>query len=139
MIGKYMKEHAERNNVWDRSQLGTCSGVLRTVDQLLIDAAIMDEMRNQQRNLAVAFYDYQKAYDMVRHDWMIRVYRWMGIQEKVVKVLIKLMKRWKTRLEVTQNMKVKTSRLLNILKGFLQGDSYAPVGFCLTEVPVSMV
>ena len=92
MIGKYMKEHAERNNIWDRSQLGTCSGVLGTVDQLLIDAAIMDEVRNQQRNLAVAFYDYQKAYDMVRHDWMIRVYRWMGIQEKVVKVLIKLMK-----------------------------------------------
>ena len=26
MIGKYMKEHAERNNIWDRSQLGTCSG-----------------------------------------------------------------------------------------------------------------
>ena len=113
-----MKEHAERNNIWDRSQLGTCSGVLATVDQLLIDAAIMAEVRNQQRNLAVAFYDYQKAYDMVRHDWMIRVYRWMGIQEKVVKVLIKLMKGWKTRLEVTQNGKVKTSRLLNILKGF---------------------
>ena len=134
-----MKEHAERNNIWDRSQLGTCSGVLGTVDQLLIDAAIMDEVRNQQRNLAVAFYDYQKAYDMVRHDWMTRVYRWMGIQEKVVKVLIKLMKGWKTRLEVTQNGKVKTSRLLNILKGFLQGDSYAPVGFCLAEVPVSML
>ena len=63
----------------------------------------------------------------------------MGIQEKVVKVLIKQMKGWKTRLEVTQNGKVKTSRLLNILKGFLQGDSYAPVGFCLTEVPVSML
>ena len=139
MIGKYMKEHAERNNIWDRSQLGTCSGVLGTVDQLLIDAAIIDEVRNQQRNLAVAFYDYQKAYDMVQHDWIIRVYRWMGIQEKVVKVLIKLMKGWKTRLEVTQNGKVKTSRLLNILKGFLQGDSYTPVGFCLTEVPISML
>ena len=134
-----MKKHAERNNIWDRSQLGTCSGVLGTVDQLLIDAAIMDEVRNQQRNLALAFYDYQKAYDMVRHDWMIRVYRWTRIQEKVVKVLIKLMKGWKTGLEVTQNGKVKTSRLLNILKGFLQGDSYAPVGFCLNEVPVFML
>ena len=40
-----MKEHAERNNIWDRSQSGTCSGVLGTVDQLLIDAAIMDEVR----------------------------------------------------------------------------------------------
>ena len=42
-------------------------------------------------------------------------------------------------MEVTQNGKVKTNRLLNILKGFLQGDSYAPVELCLTEVPVSML
>ena len=47
MIGNYMKEHAERNNIWDRSQLGTCSGVLGTVDQLIIDNTIMDEVRNQ--------------------------------------------------------------------------------------------
>ena len=48
--------------------------MLGTVDQLLVDNAIMDEVRNNKRNLAVAFYDYQKAYDMVRHDWMLRVY-----------------------------------------------------------------
>ena len=45
-----------------------CSGLLGTVDQLVIDNAIMDEVREKQMNLAVAFYDYQKAYDMVRHD-----------------------------------------------------------------------
>ena len=38
-----------------------------TVDQLIIDNAIMEKVRNQQRNLAVAFYDYQKVYGMVRH------------------------------------------------------------------------
>ena len=99
----------------------------------------MDEVRNQQRNLAVAFYDYQKAYDMVRHDWMIRVYQWMGVPEKVVNVIVKLMEGWKTRLEVTEDGKVLASRKINIRKGFLQGDSYSPVGFCLTEVPISML
>ena len=123
MIGNYMKEHAERNNTWNRSQLGTGSGVLETVDQLIIDNAIMDEVRNQQRNLAVAFYDYQKAYDMVRHDWMIRVYQWMGVH-----VIVKLMEGWKTRLEVTEDGKVLTSRKINSL-----------VEFCLTEVPISML
>ena len=73
MLGRYMKEHADRNNIWDRSQLGTRLGVLGTVDQLIVDSAIMDEVREKKRNLAVAFYDYQKAYDMVRHDWMERV------------------------------------------------------------------
>ena len=64
MIVNYMKKYADRNNIWDRSQLGTWSGVLGTVDQSIIDNVIIDEVRNQQRNLAVAFFDYQKAYDM---------------------------------------------------------------------------
>ena len=99
----------------------------------------MDEVGNQQRNLAASFYDYQKAYDMVSHDWMTRVYQWMEVPEKVVNVIIKLMEGWKTRLEVTEDGKVLTSRKINIRKGFLQGDSHSPVGFCLMEVPISML
>ena len=44
-----MKNHADRNEIWDKSQLGTCSGVLGTVDQLLIDCAIMDEVREKKK------------------------------------------------------------------------------------------
>ena len=99
----------------------------------------MDEVRNQQRNLAVAFYDYQKAYDMASYDWMIRVFQWMGVPEKVVNVIIKLIEGWGTRLEVTEDGKVLASRKINIRKGFLQGDNYSLVGFCLTEVPISML
>ena len=117
MIGNFMKEHAERNKIWDRRQLGTCSGVLGTLDQLIIDNVIMEEVRNQQRNLAAAFYDYQKAYDMVRQDWMTRVYKWMRVPEKVVNFIVELMERWKTRLEVTEDGKVLTSRKINIKKG----------------------
>ena len=117
MIGNFMKEHAERNKIWDRRQLGTCSGVLGTLDQLTIDNVIMEEVRNQQRNLAAAFYDYQKAYDMVRQDWMTRVYKWMRVPEKVVNFILELMEGWKTRLEVTEDGKVLTSRKINIKKG----------------------
>ena len=94
MIVNFMKKQEERKIIWDRSQMGTCSGVLGTVDQLIIDNVTMDELTNQQRNLAVAFYDYQKAYDMVRHDWMTRVYQWMEVPEKVVNVIVKLMEGW---------------------------------------------
>ena len=63
----------------------------------------------------------------------------MGVPEKVVNVLNQLMEGWKTRLEVTDKEKVKTSRWIKIRKGFLQGDSYSPVGFCLAEVPIAMM
>ena len=47
-LGKHMKDHSDRNEIWDKSQLGTCSGVLGTIDQLLIDSAIMDEVREKK-------------------------------------------------------------------------------------------
>ena len=37
---------------------------------------------------------------MVHHEWMLRVYEWMGIPKSVCKVIEQLMVRWKTRLEV---------------------------------------
>ena len=69
-----MKEHAEENEIWDRNQMGACQDVLETVDQLLIDNCLMEEVRTHKRNLAIAYYDCRKAYDMVHHDLMLRVY-----------------------------------------------------------------
>ena len=43
---------------------------------------------------------------------------------------------WKTRLEIWNEGEKKVSRWINIMSGFLQEDSYSPVGFCLSEVPV---
>ena len=65
----------------------------------------------------------KKVYDMVKHDWMTRVYQWMGVPEKVVNIIVKLMEGWKTRQEVTEDGKLSTSRKINVRKGFLQEDS----------------
>ena len=63
-----MREHAHNNEIWDEGQLGSVEGVLGTVDQLIIDNYIMEVVRRHRRNLAVAYYDYRKAYDSVHHD-----------------------------------------------------------------------
>ena len=97
----------------------TCEKVLDTVDQLLIDNAIIGEVRNHHCNLAVTYDDYQKAYDMVHHDWMLRVYEWMGIESSVRNV-IEEVKRWKTRLEVRNGNKLFRSPWIDIKKRFLQ-------------------
>ena len=89
-------KHVVQNDLWDKNQMGSSEKVLGTVDQLLIDNAIMGEARVYHRNLAVAYYDYQKAYDMVHDDWMLRVYEWMGIGRKVRNVIEETMKKWKT-------------------------------------------
>ena len=105
LIGKYMRNHAIENNILDEGLLGGVEGVLGTVDQLLKGVCIMEEVKEHHRNLAVAYYNYRKAYDKVHHDWMLRVYSWMGIPVNVISLLWELMKKWKTRLEIWSNGK----------------------------------
>ena len=100
VVAKYMRNHTMENKIWDEGQLGAVEGVLGTVDQLIIDRCIMDEVKQHHRNLAVAFYDYKKAYDNVHHDWMLRVYQWISIPADVIQLISKFMDLWKTRLEV---------------------------------------
>ena len=86
-----MCEHTLVNKIWDEGQLGVVEGVLGTVDQLIIDRCIMEDVKQYHRNLAVAFYDYKKAYDIVHDDWMLRVYEWIGIPKEVIEMIYQLM------------------------------------------------
>ena len=72
-------------------------------------------------------------------EWMDMVFEWMGFHGSVCKLLQCLRHGWKTRLEVFHNGEVQKSRVIRFYRGFLQGDSWSPVGFCLTEVPLSMM
>ena len=96
IIAIYMRKHTVVNEIWDEGQLGSVEGVLGTVDQLIIDRCIMEEVKQYHRNLAVAFYDYKNAYDKVHHDWMIRVYEWIGILKQLIQLIEQLMSKWKT-------------------------------------------
>ena len=99
----------------------------------------MEEVKQHHCNLAVAFYNYKKAYDKVHHDWMIRVYEWIGIPRNVIRLIQELMSKWKTRLEIWNGSEKMTSRWMRILCGFLQGDSYSPVGFSISEIPICIL
>ena len=117
------------NDIWDEGQLGAMEGVLGTIDQLIIDRCIMEEVGQYHRNLVVAFYDYKKAYGKVHHNWMIQVYDWTGIPKQVIQLIEQLMSKWMTRSEIWNEGEKMTSRWIEISCGFLQGDSYRRWGF----------
>ena len=41
-----------------------------TDDLLYIDKAVIREVKSRKKNLAMAWIDYKKAYDMVPHSWI---------------------------------------------------------------------
>ena len=85
-----MKNHATEKKICGEGQLGAAEGVLGTVDQLIINRCITEEVKTQHRNLAVAFYDCKKAYDKGHHDWMLRVYSWMGLPANVISLRLEI-------------------------------------------------
>ena len=84
---KFMRNHATENKIWEEGQLGAAERVLGTVDQLIIDRCIMEEVKTQVRILVADFHDYKRTYDKVHHDGMLRVYSWMRLPANVISVL----------------------------------------------------
>ena len=52
-------------------QKGYCKESRGTVELLYIDQHILNESKNRRKNLAMAWIDYKKAYDMVPQSWLI--------------------------------------------------------------------
>ena len=52
LLANYMKHHADENEMWDKSQMETYKDVLGTVDQLLIDNCIMDEVKTHKKKFS---------------------------------------------------------------------------------------
>ena len=102
---------------------------------MLIDKAILKDCKRRHTNLAIAWIDYRKAYDMVPHSWIGECLEMFGVAVNVRQFLLSSMKKWKTELtSCGQQLGV-----FNIKRGIFQGDSLSPLLFVLCMVPLSLV
>ena len=70
-------------------------GSRETNDLLYIDRAVTKEVRSGNKNLAMAWIDYKKAYDMVQHLWIIECLDLLGVAENIKSFLVNSMENWK--------------------------------------------
>ena len=83
----------------------------------------------------MAWIDYKKAYDFVRHSWINECMEMFGIAENVRNLLEKSMEQWK--LSLTSNGEDLGE--VNVKRGIFQGDSLSPLLFALSMVPLSLI
>ena len=57
----------------------------------------------------------------------------------MINLIKELMRKWETKLEISRDGEKMISRWIQILCGLLQGDSYSPVGFCISEILVCIL
>ena len=67
VIADQIYKHFDQEKLLPEEQKGCRKGSKGTNDLLYIDRAVIKEVKSRNKNLAVAWIDYKKAYDMVHH------------------------------------------------------------------------
>ena len=121
--------HLERGNYLEEEQKGCIRNRLGTKDQLLINKTILEDAKRRQRNLSMAWIDYQKAFDSVPHSWINRCLELYNVEEDIRTFLKNQMNKWST--TITLNHENGDTRIpdVKIQRGIYQGDSLSPLLF----------
>ena len=106
-----------------------------TKDQVLLEKSVFRDCKRRSTNLAMAWIDYCKAYDMIPHSWISECLELFGVAESTKKFLVNSMNNWK--LELTSNRV--SSGNVEVRRGIFQGDSLSPLLFALCMVPLSLI
>ena len=134
MIAEEMYSFLEREKILPDEQKGGRKRSRGTKDQLLIDKTVLKDCKMRKTNLAMAWIDYKKAYDMVPHSWIIECLELFGIAENVRKFMSDSMRSWK--LELTSSGESLGD--VHIQRGIFQGDSLSPLLFVLCIIPLTL-
>ena len=128
-------DHLKDNNLLPVEQKGCRKQSRGTKDQLLIDKAVLKEVKRKRRCLSMAWLDYKKAYDMVPHSWLLEVMGMMGVAENVEGLMRESMGKWQTVLAADG----KELGEVKIRRGIFQGDSLSPLLFVMVMTPLSIL
>ena len=94
---------------------------------------MLRDCKRRSTNLAMAWIDYRKAYDMILHSWISECLEVFGVTGN--KFLVNSMNKWK--LELTSNgVSLGNDK---IRRSIFQGDSLSPLAFVLCMVPLSLI
>ena len=127
--------HLDQEKLLPEEQKGCRKGSRGTNDLLYIDKAVIKEVKSRNKNLAMAWIDYKKAYDMVPHSWIIECLNLFGVAENIKSLLVNSMEKWKVML-CSGNSEL---GVVEIKRGIFQGDSLSSLVFALALIPLSLI
>ena len=135
IISEHVYRLLEEEKILPEEQKGCKRNSRGTEDQLLLDKAVLRDCKRRSTNLAMAWIDCWKSYDMIPHSWFSECRQVFGVAENTKDVLVNNMNKWK--LELTSN----GVSLGNVEIGrvIFQGDSLSPLLFVLCMVSLSLI
>lgn len=137
VITKHINKDLRTNNLMAPEQDGGRIITKSSKELLIVDYIVTKQARKKLRNISVAWIDYRKAFDSVRHSWLLKVLKMHGVHEQVISLLRFLMQTWRTSLLMRAGDEMKESRSIKINRGVFQGDTLSAIWFCMAINPLS--
>ena len=98
IIAKSISTHLEEQSLLPAQQKGCHTGSKGCKDRLMISKTIYEDCRRRNKNLSIAWIDYQRAFDSVPHSWVEKSIELVGVISKIVRFCKLSMEKWNTRL-----------------------------------------
>ena len=127
--------HLDQQKLLPEEQKGCSKGCRGTNDLLFIDRAVITEVKSMKKNLAMAWIDGKKAYDMVPHLWIKECLDLLGVTENIKTLLVNSMEKWRVMLYAGNS----ELREVDIKQGIFQGDSSSLLMFVLPSIQLSLI
>ena len=91
VIANQIYAHLDQEKVLPEEQKGCRKCSRGTNDLLYIDRAVLKEVKCRNKNLAMAWIDCKKAYDLVSHSWIVECLYLFGVAQNIKSLLVKSM------------------------------------------------
>ena len=136
-INQFLQDHCQGSNIITAEQAGGKEEVWGCLEQLLINKTLLKEVTENRRSLITMWLDYQKAFDSVPHEWLIKALELAKIPERIITAIKTLMKNWSTNVNIQSRATSIDSQPIQYLRGIFQGDSLSVLLFILSVNPLS--
>ena len=137
VIKQRIEGHLIQGNLMASEQKGCQQGSFGAKDHLLINKLLTEDCKASHRSLSMAWVDYQKAYDSVPHSWVLQCLQLHKISPVLCRFLSRVMEGWRTSMVHSHGQGTVKTRIMQIRRGIFQGDSLAPLLFCMALNPLS--
>ena len=138
-INQFVQHHCESNNIITTEQAGGKKDVWGCLEQLLINKTVMDEAKHYRRSLVTMWLDYQKAFDSVPHQWLIKALQLAKLPQVIISALEHLITKWSTNVHLQTTETTIISDEIKYNRGIFQGDSLSVILFILCLNPLSFL
>ena len=115
-------------------QKGCRNGSRGTAELLFIDQHILNESKTRRKNLAMAWIDYKKAYEMLPQSWILHCLKMFKMSHEVINFIEQTMKTW--RVELTGGRSIVETK---IQRAIYQGDALSPLLFIIAMMPLNHI